>query len=202
MYEASSGGRVYVGGFAGAEDRYGLRNAHVGLVVSVLGRDQKHPVVPKGIRHFRFNCDRFEDRTQWCELVEAMMEELDAGRSVLVHCMAGVHRAPMCAAGALAVLLGISLRDAYGYVLASGRYVDPHTFEQRRRRCWRHPCLVGGAGGDAPGGITPEWNARHHRDDGADSGSVRGSCGGACCKSSCELDDALVLVRGQSRPSL
>ena len=136
VYEASSGGRVYVGGFAGAEDRYGLRNAHVGLVVSVLGRDQKHPVVPKGIRHFRFNCDCFEDRTQWCELVEAMMEELDAGRSVLVHCMAGVHRAPMCAAGALAVLLGISLGDAYGYVLASGRYVDPHTFEHRmRRRC-------------------------------------------------------------------
>ena len=136
VYEDSSGGRVFVGGFAGAEDNYSLSIGHVGLVVSVLGWDQEHPVVPKGIGHFRFDSDRFDDRAQWCALVEAMMGELDAGRSVLVHCMAGVHRAPMCAAGALAVLLGISLGDAYGYVLASGRYVDPHTFEQRmRRRC-------------------------------------------------------------------
>ena len=32
VYEASSGGCVYVGGFAGAEDRYNMRSGHVGLV--------------------------------------------------------------------------------------------------------------------------------------------------------------------------
>ena len=63
------------------------------------------------------------------------MEELDAGRSVLIHWMAGVHRAPMCAAGTLAVLQGVSFKDAYDcYVLASGRYVGPRAFAQRVTR--------------------------------------------------------------------
>ena len=83
------------------------------------------------ILHFRFDCDRFTDEGQWCALVDAMWDELDAGRSVLVHCMAGVHRAPMCTAGALAALLQIPFDEAYGYVLASGRYVDPHAFKNQ-----------------------------------------------------------------------
>lgn len=113
----------------------GLENAGVGLVVSVLGWRQKHPVTSKGIRYFLFDADRFKDRTQWCELVETIMEELDAGRSVLIHCMAGVHRALMCAADTLAVLQGVSFEDAYGcYVLAPARYEDPRAVAQQVTR--------------------------------------------------------------------
>ena len=57
-----------------------------------------------------------------------MYDVIAAGRSVLIHCMAGRHRAPMCAAGALSVLLDVGFREAYGYILDSGRDVDPRSF--------------------------------------------------------------------------
>ena len=54
----------------------------------------------------------------------------DSGASVLIHCMAGIHRAPMCAAGALSIVRHLSFEDAYKLVVNSGRYVEPHRFEQ------------------------------------------------------------------------
>ena len=66
---------------------------------------------------------------------------LAAGESVLVHCSAGIHRAPMCSAGILAVLLHLGFDDAYAVIVASGRYVEPHMFkkymEKQRRGMMR-----------------------------------------------------------------
>ena len=61
VYDVSNGGRVSVGGFAAAENRYGLENAGVGVVVSVLGLRQKLPGSLIGFRYFRFDADRLHD---------------------------------------------------------------------------------------------------------------------------------------------
>ena len=50
---------------------------------------------------------------------------------MLIHCMAGIHRAPMCAAGALSIVCQLSFAEAYRLVIDSGRYVEPHLFEKR-----------------------------------------------------------------------
>ena len=54
----------------------------------------------------------------------------DSGASVLIHCMAGIHRAPMCAAGALSIVRQLRFEEAYKLIVDSGRYVEPHRFEQ------------------------------------------------------------------------
>merc|ERR1711965_403669 len=78
---------------------------------------------------------------QWNEVVDAVKWALAAGESVLVHCSAGIHRAPMCSAGILAVLLHLGFDDAYAVIVASGRYVEPHMFkkymEKQRRGMMR-----------------------------------------------------------------
>ena len=63
--------------------------------------------------------------------VDAVYDVLQTGRSVLFHCMAGIHRAPMCAAGVIAALFDESFGEAYERVRASGRYVEPREFVKR-----------------------------------------------------------------------
>ena len=126
---SGDGGSVYVGAFVAAEDKSWLRTARVGLVVSVLGARQRLPVVPRGVKLLYFCADLWCDVGQWRLLSEAVRSALDAGQSVLFHCMAGIHRAPMCAAGALAVLCRLTFEAAYKMVVDSGRYVEPHRFK-------------------------------------------------------------------------
>ncbi len=106
VYAAEGGGgQLYVGGFRAAEDWSWLAEHRVGLVVSVLGSSQQMPRVPRGVVALHFDSGGFEVAQQWRSFASAVKTCFDAGGCVLVHCMAGVHRAPMCAAGGLAVLL-------------------------------------------------------------------------------------------------
>ena len=123
------GARVYVGAFVAAEDASWLQRSCIGLVVSVLGSRQRHPAVPCRRKHFQFCTDRWDDLDQWRTLVESIWATLEKGLSVLIHCMAGIHRAPVCAAGSLAILCQTSFQDAYELVVASGRYVEPWSFK-------------------------------------------------------------------------
>jgi hypothetical protein len=117
-----------------------------------------------------FDTNRFDDEEQWMRLAEAMCEELEAGRSVFVHCMAGIHRAPMCAAGALSILRQISFTDAYRFVIASGRCVDPHGFRDYMRK---RGAMGGGARGCRQRASSGSW-----RGDGTSGRRRRGRRGG------------------------
>ena len=48
---------------------------------------------------------------------------------VLIHCAAGIHQAPMCAAGVLSVLRKVPFGPAYKLV-AAARYVEPWAFRK------------------------------------------------------------------------
>jgi len=127
-------GHLYIGGRRAAEDAAWLRKNRVGLVVSVLPRHDR-PRVPACVgKLYHFDCDRFDDKQQWNEVVDAVKWALAAGESVLVHCSAGIHRAPMCSAGILAVLLHLGFDDAYAVIVASGRYVEPHMFKKHMEK--------------------------------------------------------------------
>ena len=80
--------------------------------------------IPKGVRSHFFDCTRFGDVHEWIRVVDVVWDVLAAGKNVYVHCVAGIHRAPVAAAGILAALLGISFPEAYECV-ASVRYVEP-----------------------------------------------------------------------------
>ena len=126
-----NGASIYVGGFEAARDAEWLKQAGVGLVVSVLGHSQPLPFLPFAwIRRFRFCSDRWDDADTWRMLGKVVGGAFDFGVSVLIHCMAGIHRAPMCAAGALSIVRQLSFEEAYKLIVDSGRYVEPHRFEQ------------------------------------------------------------------------
>ena len=80
--------------------------------------------IPLGLRTHLFDCTRFGDADEWVRLVDVVWDVLASGRSVFVHCAAGIHRAPVVASGILSALLGISFAEAYESV-ASARYVEP-----------------------------------------------------------------------------
>ena len=124
------GGSIYVCAFAAAQDADWLEPNCVGLVVSVLGAKQRCPRVPRRVTRVHYCSDRWSDVEQWRALVEAILGTLSNGDSVLIHCMAGIHRAPVCAAGALAILCQMSFQRAYRLVVDSGRYVEPANFQK------------------------------------------------------------------------
>ena len=130
VHSCDGGGFIYVGAFAAAQNADWVERNCVGLVVSVLGPRQRLPRVPQGVICFHFCSDRWSDDEQWCALVEAVRSTLGSGCSVLIHCMAGIHRAPVCAAGVLAILCQLSFQRAYRLVIESGRYVEPDMFQR------------------------------------------------------------------------
>ena len=104
---------VYVGAFVAAGDAGWLGSMRVRLVVSVLGRGQKLPRVPSGVVHFHFRTERWDDAEQWRALFDVLTGVMDDGASVLIHCMAGIHRAPMCTAGVLSIMCQVCFQDAF-----------------------------------------------------------------------------------------
>ena len=118
-------GNVFVGGWHDAEDLQKLANADVAVVVSVLYPDQMEGMrIPPSIRPHFFDCTRFGDVNEWVRLVDVVWDVLASGKSVFVHCAAGIHRAPVVASGILSAWLEISFSEAYELV-ASARYVEP-----------------------------------------------------------------------------
>ena len=79
---------------------------------------------------FRCIAQVLGDVEQWLVVAACVSDALDRGVSVLVHCMAGIHRAPVCMAGVLAIILQISFQEAYRFVEDSGRYVEPDQFQK------------------------------------------------------------------------
>ena len=68
--------------------------------------------IPESVRSCFFDCRRFGDVAEWFRIVDVVWDVLRSGESVLVHCAAGIHRAPVVAAGILSALLEMEYKEA------------------------------------------------------------------------------------------
>jgi protein-tyrosine phosphatase len=68
--------------------------------------------------------------------VEAVLSRRAAGRSVLLHCLAGVNRAPTVAAAVLCRRDGVSVADALARVRASRPAAAPTPEQVASLRAW------------------------------------------------------------------
>eukprot|EP00035_Acanthoeca_spectabilis_P030096 m.476081 g.476081 ORF g.476081 m.476081 type:complete len:220 (-) comp40032_c0_seq1:185-844(-) len=117
---ASIPGRVYVSNAEAARDRALLAHLDIAAVISVGGGHGAAGTPEVQYLHFGIK-DRAEaDYTAVLrEAVAFARPVLGAGKSVLVHCLRGMHRSPTVAAAILVSEGGLSAAEAMGCVKAA-----------------------------------------------------------------------------------
>lgn len=120
----------------------GWRAAGVDVVLSLLSTEEEHDLEltreaelcrAQGIRFVPFPVvDRSVPPSipDTVELLRQLLDELQAGRTVAIHCRQGIGRSSLMAAGLL-VLTGISPQSAFSAVGLARRLAVPETDEQR-----------------------------------------------------------------------
>jgi protein-tyrosine phosphatase len=62
----------------------------------------------------------------FAKAVETVVENVEDGRGVLVHCSAGSSRSPSVSAAAITQLSGINLNEAFNQIIEQRPETDPH----------------------------------------------------------------------------
>eukprot|EP00435_Cladocopium_sp_Y103_P036638 s1798_g9.t1 len=110
---------VILGGNPDLQDLGLLENHRVKLVVTCYTKPaaEQGAVFPSNvcIRHWVISSPKRRDR-DWAALKPLIRSTLDHGSSILVHCMAGVHRAPVATGIVLAALQGQSLDSTMRHI--------------------------------------------------------------------------------------
>ena len=118
---------VILGGLPVQSDMGLLRNLKVELVVTCF---QEHPekkggAVPIGAYVYQFGLAGKKRNASWEGLRKLILPALENGESIYVHCMAGVHRAPVAAALILAAVRQLPF-DRMMQHIQKLRAVEPH----------------------------------------------------------------------------
>ena len=118
---------VILGGLPVQSDMGLLRDLKVELVVTCF---QEHPekkggTVPTGAYVYQFGIAGKKRNASWEGLRKLILPALENGESIYVHCMAGVHRAPVAAALILAAVRQLPF-DRMMQHIQKLRAVEPH----------------------------------------------------------------------------
>ncbi|EMA09925.1 Dual specificity protein phosphatase [Haloarcula vallismortis ATCC 29715] len=124
---------LYVGTVADAGDQDLLRRHGVDKVVS-LTFDSPESGFPGSVsvECFEMMDGPRNDREVFESAVEKVVELLENGETVLVHCSKGASRSPSVAAASVAVYEGLSIEEAFERVANGRSAVDPHEVLVRR----------------------------------------------------------------------
>ena len=110
---------VILGGIPGEADLAMLERHRVRLVVTCFAQSAvgKGAVFPKDacIRHWVISSPKKRDR-DWAELRPLLQPTLEHNSSIFVHCMAGVHRAPVATGIVVSTLKGQSLDQTMKHI--------------------------------------------------------------------------------------
>ena len=122
-----SGARLHIGNCIAASDRELLREHSIGLIVVCATEQLSHHRADPTIEYLRFYLAGWPDSSLelFRPLKEAVEEALVAGHGVLVHCLAGAHRAGAVGVGLVMLLEGARLDTALASVKARRAVVDP-----------------------------------------------------------------------------
>mmetsp|Transcript_2345 Transcript_2345/g.3946 ORF Transcript_2345/g.3946 Transcript_2345/m.3946 type:complete len:210 (-) Transcript_2345:149-778(-) len=125
-HPSDGGGTVYVGNYVAASNRKTLDERGITCVVNCQDQDsQNYFEKDPSITYFRFPVARlavsrtaFDHRTGegtldgFLPVFNFIEENISAGRSVLVHCLAGAHRAGTCAVAYLMYKANLGVDEA------------------------------------------------------------------------------------------
>ena len=105
--------------------------------------------VPLSGAHVEYFAIAHADRRQedWDRVWPLVRRSLYHGDVVIVHCMAGRHRAALAAAMWLAMLKGISLADAAGEIRRCRDVEITKTLQDRKLAGWVHQALASSSAG-------------------------------------------------------
>ena len=110
---------VILGGIPGEADLAMLERHRVRLVVTCFAQSAvgKGAVFPKDacVRHWVISSPKKRDR-DWAELRPLLQPTLEHNSSIFVHCMAGVHRAPVATGIVVSTLKGQSLDQTMKHI--------------------------------------------------------------------------------------
>ena len=103
----------------------------------------------QGVAHVEYFAIAHADRRQedWDRVWPLVRRSLYHGDVVIVHCMAGRHRAALAAAMWLAMLKGISLADAAGEIRRCHDLEITKTLQDRKLAGWVHQALASSSSG-------------------------------------------------------
>jgi len=133
----TTSGVMYVAGRVHALDGDWLQDHGVGLVVSVLTKLDNIDL-GSNIERLLFSSSSgptgsLVNPDHWRRAVEKVRRCFAMGRAVVVHCAAGIHRAPAVSAGLIAITQQVGYGEAYRMVENAGRYCEPWTFRKNLR---------------------------------------------------------------------
>ena len=135
---------IILGGLPVQSDMKFLRDKQVQLVVTCL---QEHPekkggAVPIGAYVYQFGIAGKKRNASWEALRKLILPALENGESIYIHCMAGVHRAPVAAALVLAAVRQLPV-DRMLQHIQKLRAIEPHKMIQGDVGEWVYTANVG-----------------------------------------------------------
>ena len=135
---------IILGGLPVQSDMQFLRDKQVQLVVTCF---QEHPekkggAVPIGAYVYQFGIAGKKRNASWEALRKLILPALENGESIYVHCMAGVHRAPVAAALILAAVRQLPV-DRMLQHIQKLRAIEPHKMIQGDVGSWVYTANVG-----------------------------------------------------------
>ena len=135
---------IILGGLPTAADVQFLRDMKVELIVTCFQErpDKKGAVLPPGAYVFNFCIAGKRRQGSWEALRKLILPALENGESIYVHCMAGVHRAPVAAALILAAVRQLSF-DRMVQHIHRLRAIEPHKMLRGELAEWVYIANVG-----------------------------------------------------------
>jgi hypothetical protein len=109
-------GNIYVGSYRVASNRSLLEAHNISHVLCLIDVDEPHPGAFEHRLYPTDDVTDFDITRHFDELFEFMDKAVNQGQGMLVHCGAGVSRAPTVVAGYLIRRLGIPAKDALALI--------------------------------------------------------------------------------------
>ena len=136
---------IILGGLPTADDVQFLRDMKVELIVTCFQErpDKKGAVLPPGAYIFNFCIAGKRRQGAWEALRKLILPALENGESIYVHCMAGVHRAPVAAALILAAVRQLPFDRMMEHIQRLRAIDEPHKMLRGELAEWVYVANVG-----------------------------------------------------------